>query len=227
MRSWFINILLRILFFPSPSVVISQDERILFNQLFESGKASPDKIIDYNLSIPKYKFLQYLTNNKQVLFHGSNNPIIQTFEPREQSLFDGKMDKAVFATKDPIWSAFYAVLCKKSLLGSIRNGSMTANRKQQYHFYSLTEPTLKKNPWTNGTVYLLPEQKFSPISKGPLQFDEWICRETVVPIAKIEVEPSDFYFLNKVACHNETESIIQSWLLYKFRLTFSGRKNVD
>jgi hypothetical protein len=227
MKSWFIDILLGILFFPSPRIVISQEEGILFNQLFEKAKTSPDKKINYNLSIPKYKFLRYLSDNKQVLFHGSNNPLIQTFEPREQTLFDGKMDKAVFATKDPIWSTFYAILSKKNLIGSIRNGSMTANKKQQYHFYSLTEPTLKKNPWTNGTVYLLPEQSFSHISKGHLQFDEWICREIVVPIAKIEVEPSDFYFLNKVACHKETESIIQSWLFYKFRLTFSGRKIVD
>jgi hypothetical protein len=227
MRSWFITILLDILFFPSPKVVNSQEEVILFNQLYENAIASPDKTINYDLSIPKYKFLRYLSDNKQVLFHGSNNPLIQSFDPREQTLFDGKLDKAVFATKDPIWSSFYAVLCKKSLLGSIRNGSISANRKRQYHFYSLTEPTLKKNPWTNGTVYLFPERSFSPISKGPLQFDEWICRETVVPIAKIEVEPSDFYFLNKVACHRETESIIRSWILYKFRLTFSGSKKVD
>lgn len=227
MKSWFIDILLGILFFPSPRFVISPEEVILFNQLFESAKASPDKKINYNLPIPKYKFLRYLSDNKQVLFHGSNNPLIQTFEPREQTLFDGTMDKAIFATKDPIWSTFFAIFNKKNLIGSIRNGTITANRKQHYHFYSLTELTFKKNPWTNGTVYLLPEQSFSHISKGHLQFDEWVCRETVVPIVKIEVEPTDFYFLTKVACHRETESIIQSWLLYKFRLTFSGRKNDD
>jgi hypothetical protein len=227
MKSWFINILLGILFYPSPKMVISQDEETLFNKLFESALSSQNRTIQYNLTIPKYKFLQYLSDNKKVLFHGSNNPLIQTFEPRVQTLFDGKIEKAVFATKDPIWSTFFAVLNKKSLIGSIRNGSMTANQKPKYHFYSLTKQSFNNEPWTNGTVYLVPEQLFSQISSGPLQFDEWICRERVAPIAKIDVEPRDFYFLNQVSFHKESESIIKSWFLYKLRLLITGKKSVD
>jgi hypothetical protein len=227
MKSWFINILLGLLFYPSPRMVISQEEEILFNKLFENTLRSPDRTIHYNLSVPKYKFLQYISNNKKVLFHGSNNPLIHTFEPQVQTLFDGKIDKVVFATKDPIWSIFFAVLSKKSLIGSIRNGAMSANRKQQYHFYSLTKQTFMNKPWTNGTVFLVPEQSFRQISSGSLQFDEWICRETVIPIAKIEVEPKDFYFLKLVSFHKESESIIKSWFLYKWRLLITGRKSVD
>jgi hypothetical protein len=227
MKSWFIDILLGIFFFPTPRISFSKEERILIDQLFESAIASPDKTIHYNLTIPKYKFLHYLSENKKVLFHGSNNPHIQTFEPQVQTLFDGKMDKAVFATKDPIWSIFFAILNKKSLKGNIRNGSMSANQKQQYHFYSLTKTSFNNKPWTNGTVYLVPEQSFSHISNGSIQFDEWICRETVMPIAKIEVEPKDFYFINHVSTHIESESILKSWFLYKWRLLNTGRKNVD
>jgi hypothetical protein len=227
MKSRVLDILLRILFLPFPKMVIREEEEMLFNKLFESALMTQDRTIQYNLSIPKYKFLQYLSDNKKVLFHGSNNPHIQTFEPRVQTLFDGKIDKAVFATKDPIWSTFFAVLNKKSLIGSIRNGSLTANRKQKYHFYSLTKQTFNNKPWTNGTVYLVPEQSFTQISNGSFQFDEWICRETVMPLVKMEVEPEDFYFINQVSTHRESESIIKSWFLYKWRLPINGKQNVD
>jgi hypothetical protein len=227
MKSRVLDILLRILFLPFPKMVIREEEEMLFNKLFESALMTQDRTIQYNLSIPKYKFLQYLSDNKKVLFHGSNNPHIQTFEPRVQTLFDGKIDKAVFATKDPIWSTFFAVLNKKSLIGSIRNGSLTANRKQKYHFYSLTKQTFNNKPWTNGTVYLVPEQSFTQISNGSFQFDEWICRETVMPLVKMEVEPEDFYFINQVSTHRESESIIKSWFLYKWRLPINRKQNVD
>jgi hypothetical protein len=227
MKSRVLDILLGILFLPSPRMVISREEEMLFNIIFENALRSKDSTIQYNLSIPKYKFLQYLSDNKNVLFHGSNNHLIQRFEPRVQTLFDGKIDKAVFATKDPVWSTFFSVLNKKSLIGSIRNGSMTANRKQKYHFYSLTKQTFNNKPWTSGTVYLVPEQSFTQISNGSLQFDEWICRETVMPLVKMEVEPKDFYFINQVSTHRESESIIKSWFLYKWRLLINGRPNVD
>lgn len=36
-------------------------------------------------------------------------------------------------------------------------------------------------------------------------------------MAKIDVEPSDFYFLNKIATHQIDESIAKTWMLYKLR----------
>jgi hypothetical protein len=217
MKARLLNLLLKILFYPSPKIVINDEEKKLFNQLYDDAFVSPNKTIHYHLSIPKYKFLQYISEKKPIVFHGSNNLSIDTFEPRDQTLFDGKMDRAVFASKDPIWSTFFAVLNKKSLIGSIRNGSLTANQKQKYHFYSLTSPTHENKPWTTGLIYFLPEQSFTHISNGPIQFDEWICKGSVQPIAKLEVEPKDFYFLDKISIHKENESIIKSWLLYKFR----------
>ena len=138
------NILLRILFYPSPKITITKEEEKLFNGLYEETMKKPDKQIKYNLPIPKYKFLYYLSNNKPIVLHGSNIKFINSFEPREQTLYNGKKATAVFATKDPIWPVFYATLQKEKIEGNIRNGALSTNGKKTFHFYSLTKPTSYK-----------------------------------------------------------------------------------
>ncbi|MBS4200769.1 hypothetical protein KHA93_14120 [Bacillus sp. FJAT-49732] len=217
MKTVLMNTLLRIIFYPLPKISISKEEEHAFNHLFESSCKKADKLIAYNLDIPKYKFLYFLSKNKRVVLHGSNNKDIHTFEPRRQTLFNGEMTTAIFATKDPMWPIFYAILDKSKIVGNIRNGSVSTNGKKYFHFYSLTKPTLINMPWTTGMIYLLPEDTFINISKGVIKFNEWVSERSVLPIAKMEIEPSDFYFLNKVASHRSDESVIKSWLLYKVR----------
>jgi hypothetical protein len=221
----FVNFLLRLLFYPVPKLMVSKEEEKLFDNLFENACSSPEKIIKYNLPIPKYKFLHYILKNKSVVLHGSNNTFIHLFEPRDQTLFDGKRTKAVFASKDPIWSIFYAVFKRESLEGNFRNGCITVNNRQKYHFYSLTAQTFYNGPWMNGMIYLLPEKSFNHISKKIIKFDEWTCNDSVLPIARIAVAPNDFYFLHKVACHNANESIAKTWFLYKLRTVYKSKKS--
>ncbi|GGA86792.1 hypothetical protein [Ornithinibacillus halotolerans] len=218
MKTRFIQLLLRILFLPALNITNSKDEEKLFNDLYESSLKKEDKLIEYNLTVPKYKFLSYLIHNKSVLLHGSNNKAIEEFEPRKQTLADGNIVTAIFASKDPIWPIFYATLDKGKIVGNIRNGVVSSNGKNKYHFYSLTEPTISNNPWTTGFIYILPEETFSYKGKGVIQFDEWISQKPVAPILKLKVNPDDFPFRDKVATHHSNESIIKSWLLYKFRL---------
>ncbi|MEH7224805.1 hypothetical protein V7112_13430 [Bacillus sp. JJ1566] len=220
MKNAVATMLLKILFYPSPKVMISKDEEKQFNDLYEEALKRRDKLIEYNLPVPKYKFLYYISQNKPIVFHGSNNKLIDSFEPREQTLFNGKIATAVFATKDSIWSIFYAILEKGKISGNIRNGSLSTNNQKTFHFYSLTKSTALNNPWTSGMVYFLPEDSFLYLGKGTIHFNEWICKKTVLYIAKLEVEPIDFYFLNKVATHHPEESIFKSWLMYKFRTLF-------
>lgn len=222
MKTILINILLRILFNPLPKLSINEDEEKAFNHLFENSCKKADKLIEYNLAFPKYKFLYYLTKNKRVVLHGSNQQEVHTFEPRKQTLYNGEMATAIFATKDPMWPIFYAILDKRKIVGNIRNGSISANGKSFFHFYSLTKPTFINEPWTTGMIYILPEETFINVSKGAIQFNEWISENAVSPFAKMEVEPSDFYFLKKVASHRSDESAIKTWLLYKVRTLIKG-----
>jgi len=211
------NVILHTLFYSSPHIKISKEEAQFFNEFYESALNQSDKVIQYHSSIPKYKFLYYLSLHKGVVFHGSNNKAIACFEPREQTLYNGDMAKAVFATNDPIWPFFYATLQKDHIVGDIRNAALITNGKKTFHFYSLTKATKAKNPWTPGIIYLLPKDSFTYIGNGIIQFNEWISTQAVSPIAKLEVQPSDFYFLNKVGTHNANESVIKSWILYKIR----------
>ncbi|MCJ8007848.1 hypothetical protein ACFFF5_11730 [Lederbergia wuyishanensis] len=222
MKTVVINFLFRILFYPLPKILISKEEENAFNHLFESSCKKVDKLITYNLAIPKIKFLYYLTKNKRIILHGSNNKEIDKFEPRQQTLYNGELATAIFATKDPIWPVFYAILDKEKIVGNIRNGSISTNGKKYFHFYSITKPTLLNKPWTTGMIYILAEDSFTKISKGAIQFNEWVSEKAVSPIAKLEIEPSDFYFLNKVAIHRSEESIVKSWLLYKVRSLIKG-----
>lgn len=224
MKKRLFNIVLRLLMFPSPKMNLSSNEKEQFELLFERFSKADHPKLEYNLPIPKYKFLSYIAENKQVILHGSNHPTIHTFEPRNQTLFNGKSVKAVFATKDPIWSIFYAVFRKESVYSNFRNGCISADHIHKYHFYSLTQATFQNNPWMNGTVYILPQKTFQHVGSGVIIFDEWISEEPVTPIAKIEVEPADFYFLSKVATHHANEPLLKSWFFYKIRI-LTQRKN--
>lgn len=219
MGNWLISAVLRTLFHPAPPIQCTNEERRSFDRLYEEGCASPDRTIRYDLDAPKYKFLAYIAQTRGIIYHGSNNTEIDQFEPRRQTLFNNELVTAVFGTKDPIWPIFYAVFRRAALVGNFRNGAVSAGgRGKVYHFYSLTKATKLNDPWTNGTVYLLPPSQFKlSESSGGVSFDEWTNELPVDPIAKLPVGPDDFPFLDKVGTHLGSESLGRTWLLYKIR----------
>lgn len=221
-----VSVLLRVLFYPFPNITITNQEEKLFEDMYNNALASKENLVDFNLPIPKYKFFEYISRTKHVVFHGSNTLDIKEFEPRDQTLFDGTLTKSVFATKDWIWPVFYAVFRRSSLVGNFRNGCISADGKKKYHFYSLSKATLDNDnaPWTNGMLYILPNHTFTHRSKGIIEFDEWTSNEAVKPIIKLEVDPSDFYYLNRVSTHKTNESLAKTWLFYKVRNLISYKK---
>ena len=219
-RDKIIQTLLTILLYKAPSIHLSIEEQKLCKQLFDQTLISSNNLIPYNLPFPKYKFLYYLSQNESVLFHGSTNMNIHLFEPRDQTLSNGEMTTAIFATADPIWPFFYATLNKIKIDGSIRNGSISPDGKQWFHYYSLTRATLANKPWASGTIYILPKKAFKYEQSNSLQFNEWISTKHVAPLAKLEVHPADFYFLDKIAAHQADEKMLKTWLLYKIRTIF-------
>ncbi len=213
------SLLFSILLYPSPTVVFSTDEIEQYEELSKSVEEGC--LIDYPLPYPKFRFLQYLSLKGNYVFHGSNHHNIERFRPREQTLYNNVKTTAVFATTEPLWAIFFAVFNRSSLIGSFRNGCMIG-RNKKYHYYSINESTIKNSPWTEGMLYILPKDKFHKSGQGKVQFDEWICPESVVPKGKIRVSVSDFYFLNKVAVHKDRESLFRTWLFYKAR-TWKGK----
>jgi hypothetical protein len=179
-----------------------------FEAMYQAALASdPGSFIKYRSRHPKYEFLAYLVEQKKVLLHGSNNGSIEVLQPKRQVNYLGQIVKAIFAAADPVWPMFFALLDREVYQGSIRNGCFMVWNKQThrkcYHF-SINADMLEQKPWTNGTIYILPCDKFEQ-EKDPSGewLEEWISEKLVKPLAKLAVSPEDFPFLEQVQGHDE------------------------
>ncbi len=216
-----ISLILSILMYPSPTAVFTKNEMEKYEELLQS--VHEGRLMEYTLEFPKHRFLQYVSAKGEYVFHGSNHHHISSFEPREQTLYNNELATAVFATTDLIWSMFFAVLDRGAVIGSFRNGCIKG-RHTNYHYYSINESTLQNHPWTDGMLYLLPKEPFEMSGQGHVQFDEWICKEPVVPIGKISVSLDDFYFSDKIAVHRDQESLLSTWIFYKARTLVNQKR---
>lgn len=206
--------LLAWLFYQVPETVWEVEERSAYESAL--ARLRDGALFSYDLPYPKARFLHYLAQQGEWLFHGSNQPDIAVFEPREQTLFDGTMTKAVFASSEPLWSMFYAVLDRSKVVGGFRNACLV-HGKRKFLFYSLNESTMNQQPWTNGMMYVLPRSSFRLADTNKTHFDEWISHEPVVPVAKWPLSPDEFPFRDRVAVHPDGESLLKSWMKYKSR----------
>ncbi|WP_052345892.1 hypothetical protein [Paucisalibacillus sp. EB02] len=162
----------------------------------------------YLLNEQKYKFLTYLIENKNILVHGSNNPDINVFEPRNSTLFTGEKVKAVFASSDATWSTFFAVINRNDYSGSLRNLCLTAQTDKgtkRYYYFSLNEE-FTGELWQVGMIYLFPKDRFEP---GGAK-NEWISEKEVYPLAKLLVSPEEFIFRDFIERHREDSSHIRN-----------------
>lgn len=182
----------------------------LLDEVLAGGGGRP---IDYSLAAPKWQFLCHAAERSDVVLHGSGDPDIQEFEPRQpedELEFSNRL--AVFAATDGIWPMYYAVLDRDShpalsVNASIRVGSHVRGSAPSY-FFSLSRPALERRPWRSGSVYLLPAGTFEnqpPIAVG----DAWVhvaqaaSSVPVKPVARLEVGPEDFPFLEQVRGHDD------------------------
>ncbi|WP_442600693.1 hypothetical protein [Paenibacillus sp. KN14-4R] len=216
--------MIRLLLYKAPEFKFSNDEILEYERMFNDA-FSQNGLIDHRCHYPKSRFIQYISTTKNVILHGSNKKDIEAFEPRRQTLFNGELTEAIFASRDGLWPVFYAVLDRKKVAKNFRNGSVsTRSSRGKYHFYSIDQYTAPKNPWTSGMIYFLPLDTFIKTSHGAIEFDEWISKVPVKPMIKIEVDPRDFYFIDKVSVHHDKESIVRTWLLYKLRIKYQKSK---
>ncbi len=191
-------------FLPEPSLELTPEKRAAFDALWEETLATdPEHPLEYALPYPRHEFLRYLTGEKGLLLHGSNQPEIARFEPRRQTDFFGRVTEAVFAASDGIWPIFFAIVDQQAYRGALRNGCFQVPRpdgttRRVYHF-SLNREALARGPWTNGMVYVLPRGPFRRVDEASGDFlQEWLCPHPVAPLARIPVGPEDFPFLEQV-----------------------------
>lgn len=170
--------------------------------------------IDWDGPYARHAFVQWATQHDRFIFHGSNQDAIEEFRPVRTSveLMDhgerGNLG-AVYGTHDGLWSMFFAVVDRDRLRGSIRNGvsrwQAPDGRTIDTYQFSIHHECLPDHPFTDGAVYLLPRATFTRLPyypDGPPS-DEWASRQPVRPVARLDVGPGDFPFLDRIAGHDD------------------------
>lgn len=169
--------------------------------------------IDEHLHYPKHEFVQYVTAQEAVLFHGSNRDDIEIFEPVRKSVElrdeTGRGNQqGIYATHDGLWSMFFSVVDRARLRGSINNGvnyfHNRAGETLAVYNFSINGEQLAERPYCNGALYLLPRAPFRRLMMfGEIASNEWVCSEPLQPLARLRIAPSDFPFLDQIAGHDD------------------------
>jgi hypothetical protein len=201
---------------PRPEPRLDNATAASFDQLLEDALArGPESPIDYRLDAPKWQFLCHAADRAEVVLHGSGNPVIHQFEPRQPAdSLEFSNRRAVFAANDGIWPMFYAILDRERfpemLLcnSSTRLRSSTGELSEPYYFFSISAAALARQPWRTGTVYLLPADTFEtqpPIAVADafIQVAQVASPAPVKPVAKLLVHPGDFPFLHQIHAHDD------------------------
>lgn len=199
--------------FPAPEMVMTPEKEQAFRALLETVLAGQGDWIDYSLPYPKYEFVEYIKNQQIAIFHGTGDFEIEEFIPLRSSteLYDttGRGNKlAVYGTHEGLWAMFFAVVDRKNITGSIRNGvayfyNQAGNQLALYNF-SINQDYLDKHPWRTGALYILPRAPFRRLMLTQDAYaNEWASEEKVRPYAKLMVKPEDWPFLDKVEGHDD------------------------
>ena len=193
---------------PDAETIASFDR--LLDQALERGAGEP---IDYRLKAPKWQFLSHAADRGDVVLHGSGDPGIARFEPRQpDDPLEFSNRNAVFAATEGIWPMLYAILDRAAhpmlMVNSTVRVGVDGQLSGPYYFFSISDQALRHRPYRSGTVYLLPADTFE--SQPPIEADgafihvaQAASAEPVTPAAELTVDPEDFPFLEQIRGHDD------------------------
>lgn len=193
-----------------PNIEIDSRTRSDFDRVFARVKAAGiNTRIDYTFPAPKWLFLCYLADQQGVVLHGTGDPLIQVFEPRQSNdLNEFGARTAIYAARDGLWAMFFAILDRTHYPMATSNACVrledaAGQVSEPRYVFSISRPALRQQPWRKGTVYLLPGDTFE--NQPSLQFGPYVVRVPqlaslvpVKPFAHLEVAPEDFPFLKDI-----------------------------
>jgi hypothetical protein len=191
-----------------------------FDELFEAARETGGTI-EYRLAAPRWQFLCHLADSKEVVLHGSGNPAIEEFEPRQSNDVNAFGDrKAVYAAGDGLWPMYFAILDRERFPMSLINAASRielggGRRSEPYYFFSISASALAQRPFRRGSIYLLPRTRFE--QQGPIPFGgrtawvpQWASLVPVRPIARLEVGPEDFPLLDRLRGHDDESTFARA-----------------
>ena len=198
---------------PRPGFEPGPDLRSAFDRTWDRAIASGDRPLVEVEPALRWRFLCHLADARGFVLHGSGDPAIDVFEPRQAndlSAFGNQ--KAVYAAGDGIWAMFFAIV-DRDRVPSVTNACVrladAAGRVSPPRYvFSISQSALPHRPWRSGTVYVMPGDSFE--LEPPLRFGEFEVRipqlasfEAVRPVARVAVEPADFPFISDIRGHDD------------------------
>ena len=198
-----------------PSVNFDERTRIAFDELLNTTLSIGGcPTIQFTVPQPKWQFLCHVADQHDIALHGSGDPNIALFEPRQAndlSAFGNQ--KAVYAASDGLWAMFFAIVDRERFAMSITNACVrladeTGTLHGPYYVFSVSQSALARQPWRTGTVYLLPRRTFTTqpsITFGPneVHIAQLASFAPVQAVAKLTVTPADFPFLMDIRGHDD------------------------
>ena len=157
-----------------PGVNIDEKAQIAFDELLNTTLSIGGcPTIQFTLPWPKWQFLCHLADHHQIALHGSGDPNIALFEPRQSNdLNDFGNQKAIYAASDGLWAMFFAIVDRERVRSitnaCVRLADETGVLHGPYYVFSVSQSALPNQPWRTGTVYLLPRSTF--INEPPMAF---------------------------------------------------------
>lgn len=200
---------------PGPAIRLGSETLDAFDHLLDTAlENGPEHPIDYALAAPKWQFLAHVVERTNVVLHGSGDPGIERFEPRQpDDPLEFSNRNAIFAAVDGIWPMYYAVLDRENhpmiLCNSCIRVRLSSGRlSDPYYYFSISESALAKKPWRSGTVYVLPGHSFEvqpqiTANGVHVQIAQAASSQPVAPLAKLPVGPDDFPFLERIRGHDD------------------------
>jgi hypothetical protein len=160
--------------------------------------------------VVRWQFLCSLAARRRIAFHGTGDPGIERFEPREPVDFAPfGQQSAVFATSDPIWAMFYAIVDRARHSLTLNNGCLVLeDTGDAYYYFSVSRQALPLRPWRTGYLYLLPADTFVEQPGGvyagrPAHIPQLASPVAVPPFARLRIAPRSFPFLDRIRGHDD------------------------
>ena len=199
---------------PVPPVRVDPVRERAYRELLDQAQGVGGDALDPPADLPRADWLRWVGEQQVVLFHGSPDGGITEFVPRRTSYeLDDQADRgnraAVYATDDPWWSLWFAVVDRDRLRGTIRSTVEDFTRpdgqRLPVYSFSVDRGQLALRPWRDGWLYVLPRASFErlPMLPGGPPSHEWCGYSPVVPLARLRVTPADFPFLDRVGAHDD------------------------
>ncbi len=200
-------------FLPQPAADWGVETLTSFERLFtQSVEAGAGAEMDYSLSAPKWQFLCYLCERKNLVLHGSGRTDIAEFEPRQSNdVNEFGNRRAVYAASDGLWAMYFAIVDRANHVTSLVNSCFRVieegKRSAPYYFFSINGDALPHSPWRKGAVYLLPGDSFErqpndDYRGAEIELAHWASLVPVRPLAKLAVGPEDFPLLAQILPHD-------------------------